>query len=159
MDTTEHATRKKVRQPPTALRQQVLTECPQPGASEARVAQAIGIKANIVHAWRRQDRRTSPLRDAGAPAPATEVALREIGVIAGRGPTPAPDCAKSPRRLPARRRRRSASSCVRRDAPNHADESPSISVSCSRIAFTNWVSSPIRALSAAFVSSPDVACC
>jgi len=67
----EHATRKKVRQHPDALRQQVLAECAQPGASVARVAQAPGLNANMVHACR-QDRGTSPLRDAGAPAPATE---------------------------------------------------------------------------------------
>lgn len=72
MDTMEHATRKKVRRHPDALRQQVLAECAQPGASVARVAQAHGLNANMVHAWRRQDRGTSPLRDAGAPAPATE---------------------------------------------------------------------------------------
>jgi len=38
----ELATSKKVRQHPAALRQQVLAECDQPGASVARVALAHG---------------------------------------------------------------------------------------------------------------------
>lgn len=36
------------------LKQQVLTECAQPGASVAGVALAHGINANVVHKWRRQ---------------------------------------------------------------------------------------------------------
>ena len=52
----EHARRKKVGQQPVALRQQVLMEWEQPGASVARVAQSHGLSANMVHAWRRQDR-------------------------------------------------------------------------------------------------------
>jgi transposase-like protein len=42
-------TRKKVRQHPAALRQQVLMECAQLGASVARVAQSHGLNANMVH--------------------------------------------------------------------------------------------------------------
>lgn len=72
MDTMEHATRKKVRQHPAALRQQVLQECAQPGASVARVAQAHGLNANMVHAWRRQERDVSSLPGATAASPATE---------------------------------------------------------------------------------------
>jgi transposase len=53
MDTMEHATRKKVREHPAALRQQVLNECAQPGASVAKVAQVHGLNANLVHAWRK----------------------------------------------------------------------------------------------------------
>lgn len=56
MDTMEHATSKKVRQHPAALRQQVLAECDQPGASVARVALAHGLNANMVHGWRKQQR-------------------------------------------------------------------------------------------------------
>lgn len=36
------------------LKQQVLAECAQPGASVAGVALAHGINANVVHKWRRQ---------------------------------------------------------------------------------------------------------
>ena len=57
MDTMEHATRKKVRQHPAALKQQVLLmECAQPGASVARVAQSHGLNANMLHAWRQKER-------------------------------------------------------------------------------------------------------
>jgi transposase len=35
------------------LKQQVLAECAQPGASVARVALSHGINANVVHKWRR----------------------------------------------------------------------------------------------------------
>jgi transposase len=72
MDTMEHATRKKVRQHPAALRQQVLMECAQPGASVARVAQSHGLNANMVHAWRQQARLAAALPDTGTPAPAPQ---------------------------------------------------------------------------------------
>jgi len=72
MDTMEHATRKKVRQHPAALRQQVLMDCAQPGASVARVAQSHGLNANMVHAWRRQDRGSSGPLGASTPAPAPQ---------------------------------------------------------------------------------------
>jgi transposase-like protein len=52
MDMMEHAARKKIRQHPAALRHQVLTECEQPGAAVARVAQSHGLNANMVHARR-----------------------------------------------------------------------------------------------------------
>ena len=68
----EHATRKKIRQHPTALRQQVLMECEQPGASVARVAQSHGLNANMVHAWRRQDRVASVSQDSSPPSPAPQ---------------------------------------------------------------------------------------
>jgi transposase len=70
MDTMEHATRKKVRQHPAALRQQVLMQCSQPGASVARVALAHGLNANLVHAWRQQERIAPVAPGAGTPAPA-----------------------------------------------------------------------------------------
>lgn len=68
MDTMEHAIRKKIRQHPAALRQQVLMECAQPGASVARVAQSHGLNANMVHAWRRQEREVSASLDTSTPA-------------------------------------------------------------------------------------------
>ena len=88
MDTMEHATRKKVRQHPDALRQQVLMECAQPGASVARVAQAHGLNTNMVHAWRRQGRGALPLQDPSAPATTTEfIALPLVPPVAA----PVPD--------------------------------------------------------------------
>ena len=72
MDKKEHANRKKVRQQPAALRQQGLKECAQPGAAGARVAQAHGLNANMVHAWRRQDREVSTSPDTSTPAPAPQ---------------------------------------------------------------------------------------
>jgi transposase len=72
MDTMEPATRKKVRQHPAALRQQVLMECARPGASVARVAQSHGLNANMVHAWRLQERIASAAQNASTPAPAPQ---------------------------------------------------------------------------------------
>jgi len=84
MDTMEHATRKKVRQHPAALRQQVLMECAQPGASVARVAQSHGLNANMVHVWRQRERVASAAQDASTPAP-------EARFIALPLPTPTAD--------------------------------------------------------------------
>lgn len=56
MDTMEHTKRKKVQQHPPELRRQVLDACVQPGASVAKVALAHGLNANMVHAWRKQER-------------------------------------------------------------------------------------------------------
>jgi transposase len=72
MDTMEHATRVKVRQHPAALRQKVLMQCAQPGASVARVALSHGLNANLVHAWRQQERTALAPPDAGTPAPAVQ---------------------------------------------------------------------------------------
>src|SRR6218665_2584898 len=36
------------------FKQQILSECAQPGASFARIAMFHGINANVVHKWRRQ---------------------------------------------------------------------------------------------------------
>jgi transposase len=72
MDTMEHSTRKKVRQHPAALRQQVLMECAQPGASVARVAQSHGLNANMVHAWRRLERLASAAQDVSPPVAAAQ---------------------------------------------------------------------------------------
>ena len=98
MDTMEHSTRKKIRQHPAALRQQVLMECKQPGASVARVAQSHGLNANMVHAWRRQDRVASVSQDTSVPSPSPQfialplpvsaaVALPDIRIELRRGAT------------------------------------------------------------------------
>ncbi|TDP60439.1 transposase [Roseateles toxinivorans] len=69
----EHATRKKVRQHPAQLREQVLSECARPGASVAGVAQQHGLNANLVHAWRRQERdKRTPQDVSGSSAAAPE---------------------------------------------------------------------------------------
>jgi transposase len=94
----ENATRKKVRQHPFALRQQVLMECAQPGASVARVAQSHGLNANMVHAWRQQARLAATSPDTGTsalapqfialPLPATAAgALPDIRIELRRGAT------------------------------------------------------------------------
>ncbi|MCW8226556.1 transposase, partial [Verminephrobacter eiseniae] len=36
------------------FKQQILSECAEPGASLARIALSHGINANVVHKWRRQ---------------------------------------------------------------------------------------------------------
>lgn len=83
----EHATRKKVGQHPAALRQQVLMECAQPGASVARVAQSHGLNANMVHAWRQQARLAAASPDTGTPAPAPQfIALPLPAPAAGAVP-------------------------------------------------------------------------
>lgn len=85
----EHATRKKVREHPAALRQQVLNECAQPGASVAKVALAHGLNANLVHAWRKQqrDKLTRPDDAARPPTTAEFIALPLLSAP----PTPLPD--------------------------------------------------------------------
>ena len=64
----EHTTSKKVRPHPAALRQQVLAQCDQPGASVAKVAMSHGLNANMVHGWRQQQRnsRSAPAQAYGA---------------------------------------------------------------------------------------------
>lgn len=71
MDTMEHATR-KVRQHPAALRQQVPSECDRPGASVAKVRQAHGLNANLVHAWRKQEGNKPARPDDALPPTAAE---------------------------------------------------------------------------------------
>ena len=68
----ELATSKKVRQHPAELRQQVLAECNQPGASVAGVALAHGLNANMVHGWRKQQRNARSDRVQGTVAGAVE---------------------------------------------------------------------------------------
>src|SRR3990167_3748478 len=48
------------------VKQQILAECAEPGASVASIALLHGINANVVHKWRRQD--GSPLPALQAPA-------------------------------------------------------------------------------------------
>ena len=47
-------------------------QCKQPGASVARVAQSHGLNANMVHAWRRQQRVASAPQDTSTAAPAPQ---------------------------------------------------------------------------------------
>jgi transposase len=48
------------------LKQQILAQCAEPGASVARIALSHGINANVVHKWRRQT--GGPLPSLQAPA-------------------------------------------------------------------------------------------
>ncbi len=48
------------------LKQQILAECAEPGASVAGIALSHGINANVVHKWRRHE--GSPLPAIQAPA-------------------------------------------------------------------------------------------
>jgi len=63
------------------LKQQILAECAQPGASVASVALSHGINANVVHKWRRL-----------AHAPSTDVHVPTFVAVA----LPAPGCAPAP---------------------------------------------------------------
>ena len=53
MDTMTEAKTKTRRKYSAELKQQILAECDQPGASVASVALSHGINANVVHKWRR----------------------------------------------------------------------------------------------------------
>ena len=68
----EHTTRKKVRQHPAQLREQLLSQCALRVASVAGVAQQYGLNANLVHAWRRQERDKQSPQDLGASTKAPE---------------------------------------------------------------------------------------
>lgn len=48
------AKKKTRRQYGTELKQQILAQCAEPGASVAGIALSHGINANVVHKWRRQ---------------------------------------------------------------------------------------------------------
>ncbi len=85
----EHAKRKKVRQHPAHLRQQVLRECAQLGASVAAVALAHGLNANLVHAWRQQERdKVAQQGQSSVGAPAQFVALQLPPPTAGSSAAP-----------------------------------------------------------------------
>src|SRR6218665_2732366 len=59
--------KKKMRPPHRAeFKQQILSECAEPGASLARIALSHGINANVVHKWRRQAGGALPVM--GAPS-------------------------------------------------------------------------------------------
>ena len=73
------------------LKQQVLLECMEPGASVAQVAMAHGINANIVHGWRKLSREAN-LPTVALPfvpvtvAPAESTPERQIDLELRRGP-------------------------------------------------------------------------
>lgn len=48
------------------LRQRILAQCKEPGASVARVALAHGINANLLHRWRQQSRKSDRGTERGA---------------------------------------------------------------------------------------------
>lgn len=54
MDTKEQAKPRVRRRHDEELKQRVLAQCAEPGASVAKVAMAHGLNANLVHKWRRQ---------------------------------------------------------------------------------------------------------
>ena len=68
------------------LKQQILAECAEPGASVASIALSHDINANVVHKWHRQD--GSPLPALQAPA-FVPVALPPAPCAPA--PAPAPD--------------------------------------------------------------------
>ncbi len=59
--------KRKRRNHTPALKERILAECEAPGISVAKVAQAHGINANIIHTWRKQAREQT-VRPAVAPA-------------------------------------------------------------------------------------------
>src|SRR6218665_2403457 len=63
------------------FKQQILSECAEPGASLARIALSHGINANVVHKWRRQAGGALPVM--GAPS--------FVPVPPPPAPPPAPD--------------------------------------------------------------------
>jgi transposase len=76
----------------TELKQQILAECAEPGASVADIAMAHGINANVVHKWRRLASGAVPA--AAIPAfvpvslpPATCAPTPEIRIELRRGAT------------------------------------------------------------------------
>ena len=60
MDTVEQAKVRSRRRHAAQLKEQVLAECAEPGASVAAVALARGLNANLVHKWRRKAGGTGP---------------------------------------------------------------------------------------------------
>ncbi len=74
------------------LKQQILAQCAEPGASVARIALSHGINANVVHKWRRQT--GGPLPSLQAPAfvpvplpPAAHPPVPDIRIELRRGAT------------------------------------------------------------------------
>ncbi len=68
------------------IKQQILAQCAEPGASVASVALSHGINANVVHKWRREAGGALPALQAPAfvPVPLPPAACSP-------GPAPAPD--------------------------------------------------------------------
>ena len=114
MDTIKDSRRLPRRRHDAALKAQVLAECGDPEASVARVAQAHGLNANLVHKWRRMAAAPAvvspgaPLAHAfiplslapsqAAPAPPAEELIIELrrGALAVKATWPvtaAADCA------------------------------------------------------------------
>jgi transposase len=98
MDTMEHATRKKVTAASCCAQAEGADGLHAPGASVARVAQSHGLNANMVHAWRQQERMASTPQSKSTPAPAPQFielplpanaasALPDIRIEARRGAT------------------------------------------------------------------------
>src|SRR6218665_2053176 len=85
--------KKKMRPPHRAeFKQQILSECAEPGASLARIALSHGINANVVHKWRRQAGGALPVM--GAPSfvpvplpPAAHPPAPALQLERPRGPT------------------------------------------------------------------------
>lgn len=79
MDTMTTTPRRTRRRHSPELKDKILAECAEPGASVAKIAMAHGINANIVHSWRKRACRaavsnsvTSFIPLAIAPAPVQE---------------------------------------------------------------------------------------
>ncbi len=66
LDTMATQTVRRRRHYSAELKEQILLECAQPGASVAKIAMAHGINANIVHGWRKLAREANVL---ALPAP------------------------------------------------------------------------------------------
>jgi transposase len=75
------AKRKTRRRYDAELKQQILAQCTEPGASVASIALSHGINANVVHKWRRQGGGALPALQAPAFVPV---------------PLPPPACALAP---------------------------------------------------------------
>ncbi len=67
LDTMSTQTVRRRRHYSAELKEQILLECAQPGASVAKVAMAHGINANIVHGWRKLAREANASLQLPAP--------------------------------------------------------------------------------------------
>src|SRR6218665_853706 len=99
--------KKKMRPPHRAeFKQQILSECAEPGASLARIALSHGINANVVHKWRRQAGGALPVM--GAPSfvpvplpPAAHPPPPDLPIPPRPGATPPPPTPPLPPTHPA----------------------------------------------------------
>ena len=73
------------------LKQQILSQCTEPGASVASVALSHGINANVVHKWRREERGVLPAVPPSFVAvplpPAAQTSAQDIHIELRRGTT------------------------------------------------------------------------